>query len=88
LTRLTVADLLSSGDPARALSLGSERFPGWGWVLGNGGVTLILGVMIWRQWPQSAVRVSGLFVGIDLFSAGVSWVALALALRKNPKPVA
>jgi uncharacterized membrane protein HdeD (DUF308 family) len=86
LTLMIAAGFLIGGLFRIVFSVGSERFPGWGWVLGNGIVTLILGIMIWRQWPASAVWVIGLFVGIDLFSAGGAWVLLALALRKLPNP--
>ena len=58
-----------------------DRFPGWVWMLLNGVVTLALGVMIWRQWPESGLWVIGLFVGIDLIMNGWSWVMLALILR-------
>jgi uncharacterized membrane protein HdeD (DUF308 family) len=59
----------------------SERFHGWVWVLVNGIVTLILGILIWREWPESAFWVIGLFVGIDMVFAGWSWVMTALAVR-------
>ena len=59
----------------------SERFYGWGWVLLNGVVTLVLGILIWQQWPESAIWVIGLFVGIDLVFAGMSWVMTALTVR-------
>jgi uncharacterized membrane protein HdeD (DUF308 family) len=58
-----------------------DRFHGWGWVLLNGIVTLILGGMIWRQWPASALWVIGLFVGIDMLFAGWTWVMTAVAIR-------
>jgi uncharacterized membrane protein HdeD (DUF308 family) len=61
-----------------------ERFHGWGWVLANGIVTLILGVLIWREWPESALWVIGMFVGIDMLFAGWSWVMTALAVRSVP----
>jgi uncharacterized membrane protein HdeD (DUF308 family) len=44
-------------------------------------VTLLLGILIWAQWPVSGLWVIGLFVGIDLIFSGWSWVALALAAR-------
>ena len=59
----------------------SERFYGWGWVLLNGVVTLVLGVMIWRRWPDAAFWVIGLFVGIDLIFYGGAWIGFALGLR-------
>jgi uncharacterized membrane protein HdeD (DUF308 family) len=59
----------------------SERFYGWGWVLLNGGVTLVLGILIWREWPETAFWVIGLFVGIDMLLAGWSLVITALTIR-------
>jgi uncharacterized membrane protein HdeD (DUF308 family) len=88
LTLMIAAGFLVGGLFRIVFSLGSERFPGWGWVLGNGIVTLIMGILIWRGWPESAVWVIGLFVGIDLFSAGGAWVMFALALRRTPKVAA
>ena len=58
-----------------------EHFDGWGWVLVNGLVTLALGIMIWRRWPEASFWVIGLFVGIDLLFAGWSWVMTAVAVR-------
>jgi uncharacterized membrane protein HdeD (DUF308 family) len=58
-----------------------ERFHGWEWVLLNGIVTLILGVMIWRRLPEASFWVIGLFVGIDLLFDGWSWVIAALTVR-------
>jgi uncharacterized membrane protein HdeD (DUF308 family) len=84
LTLMIAAAFLVGGLFRIAFSLAAERFPGWGWVLGNGIVTLIMGILIWRGWPESSVWVIGLFVGIDLFSAGGAWVLLALALRRHP----
>jgi uncharacterized membrane protein HdeD (DUF308 family) len=60
----------------------SERFTGSGWVLLNGAVTLMLGVMIYKQWPASGLWVIGLFIGIDLIFNGWAWIALAIAIRR------
>jgi uncharacterized membrane protein HdeD (DUF308 family) len=59
----------------------SERFYGWGWVLLNGVVTLILGILIWREWPETAFWVIGLFVGLDMLFDGWSLVITALTIR-------
>jgi uncharacterized membrane protein HdeD (DUF308 family) len=63
----------------------SERFTGWGWVLLNGGITLWLGMLIYKQWPLSGLWVIGLFIGIDLILNGWAWIMLALGLRTVPK---
>ena len=47
----------------------------------SGIITLLLGLMIWNEWPLSGVWVIGLFVGIDMFFYGGWFVSLALAVR-------
>ena len=60
------------------------QFHSWPWVLLNGVVDLILGVLIWREWPESSLWVIGLFVGIDLLFHGWSWIILAMTVRRFP----
>jgi uncharacterized membrane protein HdeD (DUF308 family) len=63
----------------------SARYPHWGWVLLNGVISLVLGLMIWRQWPYSGLWVIGLFVGIEMLFNGWSLVMLSLASRRLPE---
>ncbi|HVT27707.1 MAG TPA: HdeD family acid-resistance protein [Lacipirellulaceae bacterium] len=58
------------------------RFHGWGWVLLNGLITLILGLIIQRQMPEASLWVIGLFVGIELIFNGWAWVMLSFGLRR------
>lgn len=60
-----------------------ERFPCWGWVLGNGILTMLLGLVIWQEWPDSGLWVLGLFVGIELIMNGVSWSVFAVGARNG-----
>ena len=60
------------------------RFPQWGWVLLNGIITMMLGVVIYRHFPESALWVIGLIVGIELLFNGLSWIMLSIAVRKIP----
>ena len=53
----------------------------WGWLLLSGVINVLLGVLIWRQYPWSGLWVIGLFIGIDLFFSGWSLVMLALTAR-------
>jgi uncharacterized membrane protein HdeD (DUF308 family) len=55
--------------------------PSWGWVLADGLLTLLFGILIWRQWPVSAGWVIGLLIGISIISSGISRVMLSLAAR-------
>ena len=52
-----------------------------GWVLFDGIVTLILGILIWAHWPSTAVWVIGTLVGISLIFSGISRFMLAMAVR-------
>ena len=61
------------------------RFPHWGWTFVGGAINLVLGILIWRQLPEAALWVIGLFVGIDMIFTGWTWVILAFAV-KNVKP--
>jgi uncharacterized membrane protein HdeD (DUF308 family) len=64
-----------------------ERFPYWGWVLCNGGISLLLGIAILQQWPESGLWVLGLFVGIELLMSGVTWTMFAVGVRKGLPPL-
>jgi uncharacterized membrane protein HdeD (DUF308 family) len=55
---------------------------GWGWLLASGIVSVILGVLIWAEWPASGLWVIGLLVGIQLLFTGWALVMLALAARR------
>lgn len=59
-----------------------QKFHGSGWVLLNGVATLVLGVLIYKQWPASGLWVIGLFLGIEMIFNGWAWIMLAAVLRK------
>lgn len=54
---------------------------GKGWVIFNGIITLMLGVMIWRGWPVSGVWAIGILVGVRLIFSGMTMLALGSAGR-------
>jgi uncharacterized membrane protein HdeD (DUF308 family) len=68
----------------RIFSALAGQFRHWGWVLANGVITLLLGVMIWRGWPASSLIVIGLFLGIELVMSGITFITLGLNARKLP----
>lgn len=87
LTLLVASFLLVEGIFKIVAAL-SYRFAAWGWSLVGGVIDLVLGVMIWQEWPASALWVIGLFVGINLVFRGCDWIALGLALHRLPRPAA
>jgi len=78
---LLLACLLMVGGLFRIIAALTYRFSSWGWPLVSGIIDLILGVMIWMQWPASALWVIGLFVGISLVFRGADWIGVGLAVR-------
>jgi uncharacterized membrane protein HdeD (DUF308 family) len=47
----------------------------------DGLITIVLGVLILTNWPASGLWVIGLFLGIDLIFYGLTWIAIAFAVR-------
>jgi uncharacterized membrane protein HdeD (DUF308 family) len=54
---------------------------GWGWLLLDGVITLILAIMIWRAWPASTEWVIGTLVGISMIFSGATRLMLSVAAR-------
>ena len=52
------------------------------WMLADGVITLILGFMIWNQWPVSSLWVIGTLVGVSMVMTGTTRLMMALAVRK------
>ena len=52
------------------------------WVLVDGIITLLLGLMIYMQWPSSSAWVIGTLVGISMIFSGVARVMMSLSVRR------
>jgi uncharacterized membrane protein HdeD (DUF308 family) len=83
---LLVTCFLMVGGIFKIVAAVAYRFAAWGWALVGGAVDLVLGVLIWQEWPASELWVIGLFLGINLLFRGFSWIALGLALHSLPRP--
>jgi len=53
-----------------------------GWMLLNGIVALLLGGLIWVQWPSSSAWAIGTLVGVNLVVTGISRLMFGLAGRR------
>lgn len=58
---------------------------GWGWRLFSGIAALVLGIMIWRQFPISGMWAVGTIAGIHMIFAGSSTASLSRAARSAAK---
>jgi uncharacterized membrane protein HdeD (DUF308 family) len=52
------------------------------WMLIDGIITLLLGLMIYMQWPSSSAWAIGTLVGISMIFSGVARVMMSFAVRK------
>lgn len=68
---------LLDGFASVSLALDMRPLPGWGWLLFNGIVSLLLGVVFLVGWPFSSVWLVGVLVGISLIFDGIALLALA-----------
>jgi uncharacterized membrane protein HdeD (DUF308 family) len=83
LTIFLAAFLLVEGIVRIALGLRVRPAQGWGWLLSGGIVTVILALLIWMQWPSSALWVIGLLVGVNLLFTGWTLTMMAIAIRAH-----
>jgi uncharacterized membrane protein HdeD (DUF308 family) len=63
------------------------KFPNWGWAAFDGTITLLLGIILWVDWPWSGLWYLGLAVGVSLILRGWSYVMFALAVHNLSIPV-
>lgn len=82
LTLLLAGFFIATGLFKIATSLMGE-IEHWGWYLFNGIITLILGVLVFAQWPAASFWFIGLFIAIDLMVTGWTSVMMAFNLRKS-----
>jgi uncharacterized membrane protein HdeD (DUF308 family) len=54
---------------------------GSNWVLIDGIITLLLGLMIYMQWPSSSIWAIGILVGVSMMISGVTRIGMTFALR-------
>ena len=55
---------------------------GSSWVLIDGIITLLLGLLIYIHWPSSSIWAIGTLVGVSMIISGITRVMLSLAARK------
>jgi uncharacterized membrane protein HdeD (DUF308 family) len=78
---LMLATAFLLGGAFRVIYALIHSFAGRSWVVMNGFISLLLGIAIWRQWPESSLWVIGLFIGVDLIVNGWLWVMVGLMVK-------
>ena len=85
LTLLLASFLLVYGIFALILAFKMKPHSGWGWVLFDAIVTILLGILIWAHWPFNSDWVVGTLFGISIFISGITRLMMSLALRSAVK---
>jgi len=82
LTLALGACLVASGIMRIVLAFSMKGGSPWMLVALSGLITLVLGIIILAHWPVASLYILGIFLGVDLVFAGVSWIFLGLGVRK------
>jgi uncharacterized membrane protein HdeD (DUF308 family) len=82
LTLMIASFFLVYGFIAVVLAFRMRPVRGWGWILFDAIVTVLLGALIVVHWPVSSEWVVGTLVGISFIASGVSRVMLSFGVRK------
>lgn len=77
LTLLLLAYFIAEGIWKIITSFRYRPATGWIWLLVSGVLSLVLGLLIWNQWPVSGLWAVGVLVGVNLLSTGIALVILA-----------
>jgi uncharacterized membrane protein HdeD (DUF308 family) len=81
LTLVVTAFLIASGAVKIWLGIAHRQQSGWGWVVASGLLSLLLGILVYAQFPGSGLWVLGLFLAIELIFDGWGLVMVALAVH-------
>jgi len=82
LTLIIASFFLAYGVIALVLAFQMRPLPGWGWILFDAIVTVLLGGLVWAHWPMNSEWVVGTLVGISFIASGTSRLMLSSAVRK------
>ena len=85
LTIILMSYLLATGVLEIIVAVQLKPADGWGLQLFNGIVTLLLGIMLWRQFPLSGAWAIGVLFGIKMIFSGWAFVFIGRSVKKMAK---
>jgi uncharacterized membrane protein HdeD (DUF308 family) len=75
------AFVFASGVSSVMLAFRIRPRAGWGWVLFDGALSIVIALLIAIGWPQNSIAFVGILVGVCLISGGIWRIILGRALR-------
>jgi len=82
LTIILMAYLIATGLAEIIFAFQVRPAAGWTGVLANGAVTLILGILLWRQFPLSGAWAIGVLFGIKMMFSGWALILIAKGAKQ------
>lgn len=85
ITFILVAYFVVAGASELFVGLQLRPASGWGWVVIDGIVTLLLGLVLWMKWPISGALAVGILFGIKMVFAGWALVFIGKSVKTITK---
>ena len=82
LTIILMSYLLATGVLEIIVAFQLKPADGWGLLLFNGFVTLVLGILLWRQFPLSGAWAIGVLFGIKMIFSGWAFIFIGRNVKK------
>ena len=82
LTLILMAFLIATGILEIIVAFQLRPADGWGVELFNGIVTLVLGILLWRQFPLSGVWAIGILFGIKMVFSGWAFIFVGRGVKQ------
>ena len=87
MTLFLAAYLIVTGIVEIFAGFGARPEPGWGWMVASAVVSLLLGIMLWRQFPVSGIWAIGTLFGLKMLMTGVTMTSIGMTVRREVKGV-
>jgi uncharacterized membrane protein HdeD (DUF308 family) len=85
LTGLIGVLLIAEGIVEIAIAIGAPELSGRGWFIFSALSSILLGIMILAQWPNSSVWAIGTLVGVAVLINGITRVVISTAVRHEAR---
>jgi uncharacterized membrane protein HdeD (DUF308 family) len=72
----------------RSVTSIADRYLHWGWDFLLGAISILLGFIVFAQWPVSSLWLVGTLVGVEIFFRGCGLMLAGLDIRRlaHPRP--